>query len=258
MWGATSSTDAVSNLVRISIHAPRVGSDSAADIYNFKHHDFNPRSPCGERLEGGTGTVVAVDFNPRSPCGERPSAALSHWATRSFQSTLPVWGATIPTKTYKFPTSDFNPRSPCGERLRPDARHILPHQFQSTLPVWGATYSAPTLLPPPLISIHAPRVGSDHFLGDLLQFRNDFNPRSPCGERPLWPQCSFSTTQFQSTLPVWGATAAAVGLPFPVIFQSTLPVWGATAISGSSRRRGWYFNPRSPCGERPMISRCSR
>ena len=40
-------------------------------LYNLVIPDFNPRSPCGERLqlfpvEGSHG-----DFNPRSPCGER-------------------------------------------------------------------------------------------------------------------------------------------------------------------------------------------
>ena len=35
--------------------------------------------------------------------------------------------------------------------------------------------------------------------------------------------------KFQSTLPVWGATAVIAPLSFTVIlFQSTLPVWGAT------------------------------
>ena len=39
-----------------------------------------------------------------------------------------------------------------------------------------------------------------------------------------------------------------------VEFQSTLPVWGATAVVGVHKRVSpRYFNPRSPCGERPGI-----
>ena len=101
----------------------------------------------------------------------------------------------------------FNPRSPCGERLLA----ALPrcHPF--------------------LISIHAPRVGSDQKPQRGLYIENIF----------------------QSTLPVWGATAAAVSesaedrisIHAPRVgsdkeecshavaytkFQSTLPVWGAT------------------------------
>ena len=55
-----------------------------------------------------------------------------------------------------------------------------------------------------------------------------FNPRSPCGERPfvdVIPEC---VAEFQSTLPVRGATSVNVALCEIVKFQSTLPVRGAT------------------------------
>ena len=57
---------------RISIHAPRVGSDAG----NFYHlflpfFYFNPRSPCGERLQQPQTVTTHTYFNPRSPCGER-------------------------------------------------------------------------------------------------------------------------------------------------------------------------------------------
>ena len=107
-----------------------------------------------------------------------------------FQSTLPVWGATPESS----PT-------------------LAMFQFQSTLPVWGATRTGG---PPPCqsgISIHAPRVGSDHG-GDAVGPASsdisihaprvgsdrcirlsrgpprDFNPRSPCGERHRGPGIS--------------------------------------------------------------------
>ena len=60
---------------------------------------------------------------------------------------------------------------------------------------------------PTNISIHAPRVGSD------LHDRDT----NPTGE------------PFQSTLPVWGATASTCSISRQTKFQSTLPVWGATA-----------------------------
>ncbi len=34
-------------------------------------------------------------------------------------------------------------------------------------------------------------------------------------------------------------------------FQSTLPVWGATTGTSQPVHNPVYFNPRSPCGERP-------
>ena len=37
--------------------------------------------------------------------------------------------------------------------------------------------------------------------------------------------------EFQSALPVWGATAASRMTILIVAFQSALPVWGATIVS---------------------------
>ena len=79
----------------------------------------------------------------------------------TFQSTLPVWGATAPIQIKANPATYFNPRSPCGERLGQMANQILPLIFQSTLPVWGATYGGIYTGQTVSISIHAPRVGSD-------------------------------------------------------------------------------------------------
>ena len=56
--------------------------------------------------------------------------------------------------------------------------------FQSTLPVRGATGHLCHNALPELISIHAPRAGSDGSGKDGGEDGTDFNPRSPCGERP--------------------------------------------------------------------------
>ena len=55
--------------------------------------------------------------------------------------------------------------------------------FQSTLPVWGATKLDIDTVDALIISIHAPRVGSDKLDNMINQFPKHFNPRSPCGER---------------------------------------------------------------------------
>ena len=103
----------------------------------------------------------------------------------TFQSTLPVWGATWPSRKRCCPLWIFQSTLPVwgATNLNGDVTSI--EQFQSTLPVWGATcdraHGAEGVSD---ISIHAPRVGSD-FLSS---------------SRPLWLWI------FQSTLPVWGAT----------------------------------------------------
>ena len=121
-----------------------------------------------------------------------------------------------------------------------------PPLFQSTLPVWGATYIKLLFAPQVPISIHAPRVGSDHRPdrgaggGDRISIHA---PR--VGSDGKRSQTFWGCFIFQSTLPVWGATWKRSRRTIDAPFQSTLPVWGAT-FCGSS----FDFNPRSPCGER--------
>ena len=125
--------------------------------------------------------------------------------TTKFQSTLPVWGATFQRCIFRPAGRYFNPRSPCGERLDE----------------WGLgnEYS--------VISIHAPRVGSNRFLREALLPGWNFNPRSPCGERPIGGRAWSAYTDFNPRSPC----GERPGRP--------LALWGAS-----------YFNPRSPCGER--------
>ena len=147
----------------ISIHAPRAGSDQYAygsvwAIWYFnprspcgerrkRRHSphaqmyFNPRSPCGERpAKGGVPCYCLSNFNPRSPCGERRTSGVAFWCERVFQSTLPVRGAT---------TAKAHPTTATA--------------FQSTLPVRGATIARTAMSISVVISIHAPRAGSDPF-----------------------------------------------------------------------------------------------
>ena len=107
----------------------------------------------------------------------------------------------------------------------------------------------------------------------LYRGLNDFNPRSPCGERPKAGTTGRRWPRFQSTFPLRGATVASLAFCWRLIFQSTFPLRGATRsgrqpvvphrisihvpLAGSDGKAGrrctvsTYFNPRSPCGERP-------
>ena len=55
---------------------------------------FNPHSPCGERPGSPKAGQASSNFNPHSPCGERPETIEADNADYSFQSTLPLRGAT--------------------------------------------------------------------------------------------------------------------------------------------------------------------
>ena len=127
-------------------------------------------------------------------------------------------------------SNHFNPRSPWGERLSLPIEPSSSIIFQSTLPVGGATFRC---IPPQgicKISIHAPRGGSDVGQCTLAVRDTNFNPRSPWGERLCRYLCVSSTTKF----------------------QSTLPVGGATSLTTNHRTSHSNFNPRSPWGERPI------
>ena len=145
--------------------------------------------------------------------------------------------------------------------------------FQSTLPMRGATLMEKHKMRPISISIHAPHAGSDSITRTAKSKSINFNPRSPCGERPmdeLKKLCG--EAGFQSTLPMRGATivpdpvctSCSISIHAPHagsddvsskttykewLFQSTLPMRGATCCSCYLRHKR-YFNPRSPCGER--------
>ena len=147
--------------------------------------------------------------------------------------------------------SNFNPRSPCGERQDGDVAKAVALTFQSTLPVWGATRRAVPIIPPLLISIHAPRVGSDEDLDAMTPEERNFNPRSPCGERPGLRGVVHFQLGISIHAPRVGSDSATnLSISSGSRFQSTLPVWGATGGRAPGVPGPCDFNPRSPCGER--------
>ena len=141
--------------------------------------------------------------------------------------------------------------------------------------MWGATAAVRRLSLRRIISIHAPRVGSDtqvthgvvHTVISIHAPRvgSDLNPiKFPAHFCPISihaPRVG-SDLQigahrhiqrgFQSTLPVWGATVATALCMITSVFQSTLPVWGATTLRTGELQVKLHFNPRSPCGERQL------
>ena len=101
-----------------------------------------------------------------------------------FQSTLPAWGATISMSRPSADHSDFNPRSPHGERRVQLIPTCAPALISIHAPRMGsdARPADPDMCPAP-ISIHAPRMGSDRPVLLSLRPPQYFNPRSPHGER---------------------------------------------------------------------------
>ena len=148
------------DVVRISIHAPRTGSDTSCPTSRQRHSAFQSTLPArgatmsmsitiyppsisihaprtGSDDERG-GIAGEVDFNPRSPHGERRTRFICSLPTQTISIHAPRTGSDSPDES--------------RERNRP-------------------------------ISIHAPRTGSDAERWPLLSGLQYFNPRSPHGER---------------------------------------------------------------------------
>ena len=116
--GATNAWRFFYEVCYISIHAPRGGSDSRFSLCGMARLLFQSTLPVG----GATATMISiftllVNFNPRSPWGERLTQELDYSAfykisihaprggsdllsarllvDLTFQSTLPVGGATV-------------------------------------------------------------------------------------------------------------------------------------------------------------------
>ena len=190
-----------------------------------------------------------------------------------FQSTRPVWGATLvrdsviilvdisihaprvgrdPYKIhYECTILYFNPRAPCGARLVPPMTAHIDAKFQSTRPVWGATkaeYYHPDMAL--IFQSTRPVWGATRCSWRIRSCASNFNPRAPCGARPRRDGRDPRGDRFQSTRPVWGATPHAQCSQGGRIISIHAPRVGRDRdlLAVSSVRR--HFNPRAPCGAR--------
>ena len=123
----------------ISIHAPRGGSDAQPGCAQAASRHFNPRSPWGERLQIKPTARRGKYFNPRSPWGERRAVFQPSRKVLIISIHAPRGGSDSTAQRFTSDFPDFNPRSPWGER---------------------------------------------HTVGSKGLALPDFNPRSPWGERP--------------------------------------------------------------------------
>ena len=216
--------------------------------------NFNPRGPCGPRLSSGPSAACNRHFNPRGPCGPR----------RCGRGSGDCQGR------------HFNPRGPCGPRLV----GLLTRDLDEGISILAVLADRDARL--------LQNAGSRQEFQSSRSLRTatkpgrrctsfswNFNPRGPCGPRPLGISTdSVRSYEFQSSRSLRTATTAK---PAPLsrgIFQSsrslrtaTLPVAclaGLDGISilavladrdctGSPRPAARpYFNPRGPCGPRPF------
>ena len=147
----------------------------------------------------------------------------------------PRAGSDAPRLSCPLTFTDFNPRSPCGERRASARPRSRLSEFQSTLPVRGATISLPVVDCDREISIHAPRAGSDFFVLRRVAICILISIHAPRAGSDPWLGGELMTDfQFQSTLPVRGATGVEAGGGKPQAISIHAP------RAGSDNRQDFY------------------
>ena len=99
--GATQESTPLLAYRPISIHAPLAGCDAAAQLSVAPPVDFNPRTPCGVRLQLFNTDRELFAFQSTHPLRGATVSPETNLATREFQSTHPLRGATTKSTTSK-------------------------------------------------------------------------------------------------------------------------------------------------------------
>ena len=186
VWGATGIISVVDDILDISIHAPRVGSDDRFPNAFFMYSDFNPRSPCGERRPPAGWPPLRPPISIHAPRVGSDPASPGAGAVPAISIHAPRVGSDRWPRAGPSRTAYFNPRSPCGER--PWLWHCV-----SCLA---------------MISIHAPRVGSDGGIHAVSIYPKGISIHAPRVGSDSLGASPTGIAVFQSTLPVWGATVS--------------------------------------------------
>ena len=254
--GATGPGQHLQRDICISIHAPLAGCDSAATSLVGCTYNFNPRTPCGVRLDSAYAALSGLEeFQSTHPLrgatSARPrtcqSSTISIHAPLAGCDTLtaavakagdisihaPLAGCDARRGRRHFTRRHFNPRTPCWVRLKPSGKGQGTGQFQSTHPLRGATTTVIQCRCTQGFQSTHPLRGATRKMRARMRAKN-FNPRTPCGVRLLLLSSGCLPSYFNPRTPC--------GVRHYSIAQSA---WQEN------------FNPRTPCGVRlwvPLMS----
>ena len=157
----------------------------------------------------------------------------------------------MPINSFSPPRIVIDTNSPAHAESSPHVRRTLDINRESDIHAVAGTPQTP-------ISIHALRKESDPGTLRLTKRSKNFNPHSPCGERPCWnirpnagsyfnphspceerlkPDLSvLKDMQFQSTLPLRGATSEAVRYELAKLISIHTPLAGSDCCLERLRR----------------------
>ena len=211
----------------VSIHAPHAGRDDcqAAGTCSLS---VSIHAPHAGRDDGYIPVYeLRWGFNPRAPCGARPHWTIGAHAFGEFQSTRPMRGATY----VAFPLIDED-----------DVSIHAPHAGRDSAASRATDYWT--------VSIHAPHAGRDSGSLQRSMRSGSFNPRAPCGARPVAPLMSAILISVSIHAPHAGRDIPSL-CPYQS-FQVSIhaPHAGRDPYRRAMKSTVSCFNPRAPCGAR--------
>ena len=189
---------------------PAGGATGPRKRNSGNNQHFNPRSPRGERQEIYLQPVKSMNISIHAPRGGSDVLVPEPFVPyQTFQSTLPAGGATVPCFSV-FPVLFL---------------------FQSTLPAGGATCDEFQVWYHKVISIHAPRGGSDSRLKSCEEASDCISIHAPRGGSDMM---TIHQNDKDARISIHAPRGGS---------DQPLHLW----ICGIFLN----FNPRSPRGERP-------
>ena len=234
--------------------------------------NFNPRTPCGVRLdivEAQTVNVLISIHAPLAGCDCRKSVAKR--LARVFQSTHPLRGATRPARSpydagnisIHAPLAGcdcrirkaamirnyFNPRTPCGVRLVCGVGCPTPSNFNPRTPCGVRLRVIHNLILAVLISIHAPLAGCDPS-GRASRDLRRISIHAPLAGCDILRIVKKEIRNISIHAPLAGCDSAVRCVAVEKDISIHAPLAGCDGLPCSTKTTSWYFNPRTPCGVR--------
>ena len=123
---------------QISIHAPLAGCDPMATAFITSSAGFQSTHPLRGATAIGCGRFpLTWDFNPRTPCGVRLQLLLITTFNGYISIHAPLAGCDTMLHLFAVVIFDFNPRTPCGVRLGVFTAAVDGHRISIHAPLAG-------------------------------------------------------------------------------------------------------------------------
>ena len=183
--GATLSSPLFCWKERISTHAPLAGRDDTPRALPRKPF-ISTHAPLAGR-DDQNGLFLPRDkeyFNPRAPCGARRVPHVGKSGNVLISTHAPL----------------------AGRDARRDQDKVQQQTFQPTRPLRGATTALPEIITTIVISTHAPLAGRDHIAFNAAHVVGISTHAPLAGRDEQERQALITSTLFQPTRPLRGAT----------------------------------------------------